>query len=192
MDINSIQAVISDFKSAAKRALDAGFDVAEIHAAHGYLIHEFLSPLSNKRTDIYGGTFENRMRLLTEIVDAVRQVWPENKPLFIRISATDWADGGWTLDESVSLAGLIKDRGVDLIDCSSGGNVHYAKINPAPGYQVPFSSAIRTTGIMTGAVGLIATAELAESIIAEGKADLVLLGREFLRTCFSFICSRQT
>ncbi len=178
---DGIQKVISCFASAAGRALAAGFKVIEIHSAHGYLMHEFLSPLSNKRTDEYGGSFENRIRLLTQVTDAVRKEWPAGNPLFVRISSTDWTEGGWTLEESIKLAYKLKDLGVDLVDCSSGGNVYNAKIPVAPGYQVPFSDAIRKTGIMTGAVGFITTAGQAESILQEGKADLVLLAREMLR-----------
>ncbi|HJT74844.1 MAG TPA: hypothetical protein VJ720_12510, partial [Chitinophaga sp.] len=171
-----------DFKAAAKRSLEAGFKVIELHAAHGYLIHEFLSPLSNHRTDEYGGSFENRIRLLLEIVSAVREVWPEEYPLFVRISATDWAEGGWDLDSSTELVKLLKHRGVDLIDCSSGGLVHHQQISVGPLYQTPFAEHIRKeTGILTGAVGLITTAAQAESIITEQKADLVLMAREFLR-----------
>jgi 2,4-dienoyl-CoA reductase-like NADH-dependent reductase (Old Yellow Enzyme family) len=176
-----IRKVISGFESAAGRALAAGFRVLEIHGAHGYLLQEFLSPLSNNRTDEYGGSFENRIRLLTLVTDAVRKVWPAGNPLFVRISATEWTDGGWTLEESVKLSRILKDMGADLIDCSSGGNVHDAKIPVAPGYQVPFSDAIRKTGILTGAVGFITTAGQAESILQEEKADLVFLARELLR-----------
>ncbi len=176
-----IQKVITGFASAAGRALAAGFRAIEIHGAHGYLLHEFLSPLSNNRSDEYGGSFENRIRLLTQVTEAVRKEWPAGNPLFVRISATDWSEGGWTLEESIKLAGILKDMGVDLIDCSSGGNIHDAKIPVAPGYQVPFSEAIRKTGILTGAVGFISTANQAESILQEGKADLVLLARELLR-----------
>lgn len=177
-----IQKVISGFASAARRALAAGFRVIEIHSAHGYLLHEFLSPLSNNRNDEYGGSFTNRIRLLTEVTDAVKKEWPEENPLFVRISATDWSDGGWTLADSIRLAQILKARGVDLLDCSSGGNVHDAKVPVAPGYQVPFSDAIRKTGILAGAVGLITTADQAESILKEEKADLVFMGRELLRT----------
>jgi len=173
--------ILSGFRSAAKRARSAGFDVIEIHSAHGYLLHEFLSPLSNSRKDEYGGSFENRTRLLLQVIDAVRSEWPAAYPLFVRISASEWIDGGWTPDESVKLASIIKVKGVDLIDCSSGGNIHNAKIPFAPGYQVSFSEAVRTTGIMTGAVGLITSAEQAESILKEDRADLILFGRELLR-----------
>jgi 2,4-dienoyl-CoA reductase-like NADH-dependent reductase (Old Yellow Enzyme family) len=176
-----IHNVIESFKAAARRALEAGFKVIEIHAAHGYLIQEFLSPLSNNRNDEFGGPFENRIRLLKEVVTAVKKVWPAENPLFVRISSTDWTEGGWTIEESVKLAGVLKEMGVDLIDCSSGGNIFNAKIPFAPGYQVSFSEAVRKTGILTGAVGLITSAPQAEAILHEGKADLVLLGRELLR-----------
>lgn len=182
LDKKGIEKVLADFKAAAQRALDAGFKVVEIHAAHGYLIQEFLSPISNKRTDEYGGSFENRIRLLQQVVESVRSVWPEDYPLFVRISATDWAEGGWTADESVDLALALKDTGVDLIDCSSGGNVAKADIPAEPGYQVPFAERIREeTGMLTAAVGLIAEAKLAEAIVLGGKADMVFLGREALR-----------
>ena len=181
LNIEGLTKVISDFKAAAERALSAGFKVVEIHSAHGYLLHEFLSPLSNHRTDEYGGSFENRSRLLREVIDAVKSVWPNENPLFVRISATDWTKGGWTLEESVKLAYILKDIGIDLIDCSSGGNVYNAKIPAGPGYQVPFSEAVRKTGILTGAVGCITTAGQAESILQEEKADLVFLARELLR-----------
>lgn len=173
--------VIDGFREAAGRALEAGFRILEIHAAHGYLVQEFLSPISNKRTDEYGGSFANRTRLLLEVTGAVRSVWPAEYPLFVRISSTEWTEGGWTPEESVSLAAILKDAGVDLIDCSSGGNVHDAKIPALPGYQVPFAGMVRETGILTGAVGLITGAAQAEEIISEGKADLILMGRELLR-----------
>jgi 2,4-dienoyl-CoA reductase-like NADH-dependent reductase (Old Yellow Enzyme family) len=176
-----IRKVVSDFKSAASRARVAGFKVIEIHSAHGYLLNEFLSPLSNNRTDEYGGSFENRTRLLQEVIDAVKSVWPAENPLFIRISVTDWIEGGWTLEESVKLAYILKDMGVDLIDCSSGGNIYNAKISVSPGYQVPFSEAVRQTGILTGTVGYITTSGQAESILQEEKADLVFFARELLR-----------
>src|SRR6476660_1773126 len=160
-----IHALIDRFRDAAERALAAGFDVIEIHGAHGYLIHEFLSPLVNTRHDEYGGSFQNRARLCLEIVDAVRGVWPERLPLFIRISATDWKAGGWDLDEAVALARLLKDRGVDLVDCSSGGAVHDQQSVIGPGYQVPFAERIRRdAGIPTGAVGLITDAHQADAI----------------------------
>jgi 2,4-dienoyl-CoA reductase-like NADH-dependent reductase (Old Yellow Enzyme family) len=184
--------VVTDFKAAAGRARAAGFNVVEIHSAHGYLLNEFLSPFSNQRTDEYGGTFENRIRLLQEIIEAVKKVWPPDNPLFVRISATDWTEGGWTLEESIKLAYILKDMGVDLIDCSSGGNVYNAKIPVSPGYQVPFSEALRKTGILTGTVGFITEADQAESILQEDKADLVFLARELLRNpYFPLIAARE-
>lgn len=173
--------VISGFRNAAVRAREAGFIVAEIHSAHGYLLQEFLSPLSNRRSDEYGGSFDNRIRLLEKVVDAVRSVWPEGNPLFVRISSTEWTEGGWEAEDSVKLASILKEKGVDLIDCSSGGNVYNAVIPFSPGFQVPFSEAVRKTGIMTGTVGMITTAGQAESILLEEKADLILMGRELLR-----------
>lgn len=179
---NGIHKVIEDFRAAAKRALDAGFQLLEIHGAHGYLVNEFLSPLTNKRIDEYGGTFENRVRFLIEIINAVRDYWPDDFPLFVRISASDWVEGGWTIEDSVALVKLLKDINVDLIDCSSGGVVSNASIPAAPGYQVPFSEIIRKqTGVLTGAVGIITTPQQAQAIISSGKADIVLLAREFLR-----------
>jgi len=177
-----IKKVINDFKTATARALDVGYDVLEIHAAHGYLLHEFLSPLTNNRNDLYGGSFENRIRLLLEIVKSVQEIWPEQKPLFVRISASDWAEGGWNIDESVALAKILKQEGVDVMDCSSGGAVAHQKISLGPGYQVPFAERIKKeANIITGAVGLITTAEQAEEILATGKADLILIARESLR-----------
>jgi len=182
LDEDGIQPIVLAFGEAARRAREAGFQVIEIHAAHGYLIHEFLSPLTNKRADRYGGSFENRTRLLRETVSAVRRTWPESLPLFVRISATDWANGGWDLEQSVELARQLGALGVDLIDCSSGGQIAGAPMPVAPGYQVPFAEAIRQrAGILTGAVGLITTPQQAEAILQEGKADLVLMAREFLR-----------
>lgn len=182
LDISAIAKLINDFALATKRALNAGFQVVEIHAAHGYLIHEFLSPLSNNRNDEYGGCFENRIRFLVEVTKAVRLNWPESLPLFVRISASDWVEGGWDIEESVKLAAVLKEMGVDLIDCSSGGAVAHQKIALGPGYQVAFSTRVRQeTGIATGAVGLITTATQAEEIIASGKADIVLIARESLR-----------
>ncbi len=181
LDSAGIQKVNADFKAAAQRALSAGFKVIEIHAAHGYLIHEFLSPLSNHRNDNYGGSFENRTRLLREVVTAIRSVWSKENPLFVRISASDWTDEGWTINDSVALTSILKPLGVDLIDCSSGGNVAKVIIPLAPGYQVPFAEEVRKCGILTGAVGLITTAEQAEAIIDEGKADVVFFAREILR-----------
>ena len=177
-----IQKLIEDFKAAAQRALAVGFKVIEIHAAHGYLIHEFLSPLSNPRTDEYGGSFENRIRILLEITEAIQSVWPKDLPLFVRISATDWMPGGWNEEDSVRLAVLLKEKGVDLVDCSTGGIVPGAKIPLGPGYQVPFAAKIKKeTGILTGAVGMITTAEQAEAILTAGEADMVLMARELLR-----------
>lgn len=181
LDEKGISAVIAQFRDAALRSLKAGFKVLEIHAAHGYLIHEFYSPLSNKRTDDYGGSFENRIRLLLEIVEAVQTVWPAELPLFVRLSATDWSLGGWMLDETVSLCEILREKGVDLIDCSSGGNVATARIPIGPGYQVAFAEAVRNTGIVTSTVGLITTAAQVNSILKNEKADMVLLGRELLR-----------
>lgn len=182
LDTNGIQKVISDFKTAAERALQAGYRVLEIHAAHGYLMHQFLSPLSNHRTDQYGGSFENRIRLLTNVVDAVQEVWPQDLPLFVRISATDWAEGGWDPNEAVRLAGVLKQMGVDLIDCSSGGLVPFQKIPLAPGYQVAFSGQIkREANILTSAVGLITSAQQSEEILQKDAADLIMIGRESLR-----------
>jgi 2,4-dienoyl-CoA reductase-like NADH-dependent reductase (Old Yellow Enzyme family) len=177
-----IQAIVAAFGEAARRACEAGFRVVEIHAAHGYLIHEFLSPLSNQRTDDYGGSFENRTRILREIVTAVRRSWPERAPLFVRISATEWVDGGWDIQQSIELARQVKELGVDLIDCSSGGNVAQAKIPVGPGYQTAFAERIRReSGVMTGALGMITSAVQAEHILATGQADAVVIAREMLR-----------
>lgn len=179
---DGIEQVISDFKMATQRALEAGFKVIEIHAAHGYLLNEFLSPLANHRTDEYGGSFENRARLLLEVVKAVKEVITEETPLFVRISATDWQEDGWNGDDSVRLAGLLMEAGADLIDCSTGGFVAPSVIPVAPNYQVPFAERIKAeTGIKTGAVGLITTAQQADEIIRTGKADLVFVARELLR-----------
>ena len=179
---DGIQEVVSAFAAAARRACQAGFRVIEIHAAHGYLIHEFLSPLSNKRSDDYGGSFENRTRLCREIVTAVRSEWPKELPLFLRISSTDWVDGGWNINDSVKLAAELKQIDVDLIDCSSGGNVPHAKIPVGPGYQTHFAERIRReAGIMTGAVGMITSPIQAEHIIRTEQADAVIIAREFLR-----------
>ena len=183
MDAEDLTAVVRAFRAAAQRAADAGFQAVEIHAAHGYLLHEFLSPISNRRTDAYGGHFENRIRLLLEVTAAVRVVWPERLPLFVRISATDWMAGpSWDLEQSVALAGLLKAAGVDLLDCSSGGLSLEQQIPLAPGYQVPFAARIRReTGIATAAVGLITEACHAEEIVHTGLADAVLIGRQSLR-----------
>jgi 2,4-dienoyl-CoA reductase-like NADH-dependent reductase (Old Yellow Enzyme family) len=182
LDKAGIEKVKADFKAAAKRALAAGFDVIELHGAHGYLIHEFLSPLSNHRTDEYGGSFENRIRLLLEIIESVQTVWPSENPLFVRISATDWTEGGWTAEDSVALAKVLITKGVDLIDCSSGGNVATAKIPLKPGYQVEFSEKVKKeSGILTGAVGLITEAVQADEIIRNGQADFAIMARELLR-----------
>lgn len=177
-----IAQIVDAFAKAATRALAAGFQVIEIHAAHGYLLNEFLSPLANQRTDEYGGSFDNRIRIVLETVAAIRKVWPDSLPLFLRISATDWVEGGWAIGDSVELARRVKPLGVDFIDCSSGGMVPYAKISPAPGFQAPFAEQIRReTGILTGAVGMITEPEQADKIIAGEQADMVLLAREFLR-----------
>lgn len=182
LSISEIEEIIDAFAAAAVRALMAGFKVIEIHAAHGYLINEFLSPLSNERTDSYGGSFEKRIRFLLEIVAAIREVWPKAYPLFVRISASDWNEHGWQIEDSIKLANILKTNGVDLMDCSSGGIVSHVKIPAAPNYQVPFSDAVRKgSGILTGAVGIIITPQQAEAIIAEEHADIVLLARELLR-----------
>lgn len=182
LDEAGLNKVIGDFRAGAKRALAAGFEVIEVHAAHGYLLHEFLSPLSNTRTDEYGGSFENRSRLLLQVITAVREVWPRELPLFVRISATDWAEGGWNETESVQLARLLKENEVDLIDCSSGGLVPNVTIPAEKGYQVDFARKIRhEAGILSGAVGLITDADQAEEILQKKQADLIFLGRELLR-----------
>jgi len=182
LSVRQIREIVSSFAQAARRARDAGFRVVEIHAAHGYLLHEFLSPLSNRRSDEYGGSFDNRTRVVREVVEAVRSVWPEDRPLFIRVSATDWAEGGWDVAQSVELARQVKPLGVDLVDCSSGALVPGVKIPVAPGYQVPFAERIRReAGIATAAVGLICEAVQADEIIRRGQADIVLLARQMLR-----------
>jgi len=182
MDKAMINESIAQFVANTRRAREAGFDMVEVHAAHGYLIHEFMSPISNRRTDEYGGSFENRIRYLLEVVDAVRSEWPDDKPLFVRISATDWIDGGWDLDSSIKLAQLLKEGGkIDLVDCSSGGLSPQQKITLHPGYQVPFAAAIRSRAqIATGAVGLINSPELAEQIVASGQADVIIMARAML------------
>jgi 2,4-dienoyl-CoA reductase-like NADH-dependent reductase (Old Yellow Enzyme family) len=177
-----IEALVAAYGAAAQRAVDAGFDVLEIHAAHGYLLHEFMSPLSNHRRDEFGGSFENRVRLTLAVVDSVRRAMPETMPLFVRISATDYVDGGWDLGQSVELSALMKQHGVDLVDVSSGGNVHGARIPVGPGFQVGFAETIRAkTGIATSAVGLITEPEQAQEIVANERADAVMLARAFLR-----------
>ncbi|MBV8844683.1 MAG: NADH:flavin oxidoreductase/NADH oxidase [Bryobacterales bacterium] len=177
-----ISGVVHSFAQAARRALDAGFMVVEIHAAHGYLLQEFLSPLSNRRDDRYGGSFDNRIRLLGETAAEIRKVWPDRLPLFVRISSTDWAEGGWTVDESVELARRLGPLGVDLIDCSSGGNAPNLKIPLAPGYQTPFAERVRKeAGIATAAVGMITAPAQADHIVTTEQADLVLIARELLR-----------
>lgn len=177
-----IEQLTGRFKEAAIRSLKAGFKIIEIHAAHGYLINEFLSPLSNNRTDSYGGSFENRIRFLLEVVEEVRSVWPAEYPLFVRFSATEWAEGGWDINDSVALAKILKNKDVDLIDCSSGGNITGAAIPVGPGYQVPLSEQIRKeTGLLTGAVGMITESKQAETILANRQADLIIIARELLR-----------
>ena len=182
LSVKEIQGLIQKFKEAAIRSVKAGFDVIEIHAAHGYLIHQFLSPLSNTRTDEYGGSFENRIRFLLDIVEEVNSVLDENHPLFVRISADEYAENGWDLHESVQLAKILKTQNVDLIDCSSGGNIHGAKISVFDGYQVPFAEKIKSEAeIKTGAVGMITNADQAEEVLKENKADLIFVAREILR-----------
>lgn len=182
LDKAGIEKIKANFKAAAIRADKAGFDLIELHGAHGYLINQFLSPLSNKRTDEYGGSFENRIRFLLEVIDAVHEVWPAEKLLFVRISATEWVDGGWDAEDSVALAKVLKTKGVDLVDCSTGGNSPLQQIPVKPGYQVEFAEKVkREAGVLTGTVGLITTSKQAEEIISSGQADVVLLAREFLR-----------
>jgi 2,4-dienoyl-CoA reductase-like NADH-dependent reductase (Old Yellow Enzyme family) len=182
MSLREIDTVVAQFEEAARQSLAAGFDVVELHFAHGYLVHEFLSPLSNQRTDEYGGSLENRLRLPLRIARAVRAIWPPEKPLFVRVSATDWVDGGWDLPGTIALARGLRELGVDLLDCSSGGNAAHAKIPVGPGYQVPFAAAVRKeVGMPTGAVGLITDAKQAEAIVASGQADAVFLARQLLR-----------
>lgn len=182
LSIPEIKEMVLAFQQAARRSLEAGYKLVEIHAAHGYLINQFLSPLSNHRNDEYGGSFENRTRFLLEIIDAVKAVWPKDLPLFVRISASEWMEGGWTIDDSVQLARMLKTKEVDLIDCSSGGNSAASKIAAGPGYQVPFAAAVRQqAGIATGAVGIITNATQAEAILQAGEADLIFIARESLR-----------
>ncbi len=182
LDTDGIQKVKDDYVAATRRAKEAGYDVVEIHAAHGYLFHQFYSPLANKREDEYGGSFDNRIRLLLEVTSEVKKEWGNEKPLFVRISATDWTEGGWTVEDSVKLAKHLKDLGVDLIDTSSGGNVPHAKIPTSPGYQAGFAEKIKKeAGILTGAVGQITTAQQSEEILENEMADLILYARESLR-----------
>ncbi|GHJ42230.1 NADH:flavin oxidoreductase/NADH oxidase [Streptomyces sp. TS71-3] len=183
LTVEQIHGITEEFAAAARRALDAGFEVVEVHGAHGYLLSQFVSPHSNHRTDEYGGSFENRVRFGLEVVDAVRAVWPEDKPLFYRLSATDWLEeGGWTPDDTVRFAAMLRDHGVDLLDVSSGGNVPHVRIPVGPGYQVPFAARVRNeTGLPVAAVGMITEAEQAEKIVSGGEADAVLLARELLR-----------
>ncbi len=181
LDQAGINAVVEGFRKAVRRAIMAGFDFVEIHAAHGYLLHQFLSPLSNQRTDDYGGSFQNRTRLVLDVVDAVRAEWPAHLPLFVRISATDWVDNGWNIEEAIQLARLLREHGVDLVDVSSGGLVAYAKVPTGPGYQVEFACRIRHEALVpTAAVGLITDPTQANAIISQGDADIVLIGRAFL------------
>ncbi len=182
MTQDKIDEVVSQFSAAVRRSIEAGFEVVEIHMAHGYLLHEFLSPLSNQRTDIYGGSFENRIRMPLQVAQAVRKQWPDDLPVFVRVSSTDWVEGGWDIAQTIKFAGKLRESGIDLIDCSSGGLVPYAVIPDGPGYQTPFAAAIRKeAGIPTGTVGLITEPFQAEQIIATGIADAVILGREMLR-----------
>ncbi|WP_371596885.1 NADH:flavin oxidoreductase/NADH oxidase [Streptomyces sp. NBC_00564] len=194
LTVAEIREIVGQFTDAARRALDAGFEIAEIHGAHGYLINEFLSPHSNHRTDAYGGSYENRTRLALEVVDAVREVWPEDKPLFFRISATDWLEeDGWTADDTVRFAAQLKEHGVDLLDVSTGGNASGARIPVGPGYQVPFAARVKAeTPLPVAAVGLITDTEQAEKILANDEADAVLLGRELLRNpSFARLAARE-
>ncbi len=182
LDEAGIAAVIEAFRAAARRAHAAGFRIAEVHVAHGYLLHQFCSPLANTRTDRWGGAFEHRIRLACEVTRAVREVWPADRPVWVRVSATDWAEGGWDLDQTVALAARLRELGADLIDCSSGGLVPTQKIALGPGYQVPFAERVRReAGIATGAVGLLTEAAQADAVLREGRADVVLLAREELR-----------
>lgn len=193
IDKAKISAITQEFAACAQRAARAGFEVLEIHAAHGYLIHEFLSPLVNRRSDEYGGSFDNRVRLLLEIVQAVRGVWPQGLPLWVRISATDWKEGGWTGEDSVRLAVMLKGMGVDVVDCSTGGAVGGVRIPTGPGYQVPYAQQVKQgAGVLTGAVGMITEAAQAEAILQAGQADFVLLARELLRDPYWPLHAAQT
>ncbi len=194
LSVAEIRQIVGQFADAARRALAAGFEIAEIHGAHGYLINEFLSPHSNRRTDEYGGSYENRVRFALEVVDAVREVWPAGKPLFFRVSATDWLDeGGWTADDTVRFAAELQAHGVDLLDVSTGGNASGVRIPTGPGYQVPFAARVKAgTSLPVAAVGLITDAEQAEKILANGEADAILLGRELLRNpSFARLAARE-
>ncbi|MER6012186.1 NADH:flavin oxidoreductase/NADH oxidase [Streptomyces bluensis] len=194
LTVDQIREITGLFAQAARRALAAGFEVVEIHGAHGYLINEFLSPHSNHRTDAYGGSYENRIRFALDVVDAVREVWPDDKPLFFRISATDWLqDAGWTADDTVRFASALQEHGVDLLDVSSGGNAPHVRIPVGPGYQVPFASRVKDrTTLPVAAVGLITDAEQAEKILVNEEADAVLLGRELLRNpSFARLAARE-
>ncbi len=182
MTLEDIQKVVADFKSATRRAIMAGFDVVEVHAAHGYLLHQFMSPLSNSRSDHYGGSFENRVRLTIEVCQAVRAAFPSHLPVFVRVSATDWAEGGWTPEETVILARMLMLEGIDLLDVSSGGLTPAQQITVGPGYQVPFAERVRReTAMCTMAVGMITEPQQAEALLEQGQADLVALARELLR-----------
>jgi 2,4-dienoyl-CoA reductase-like NADH-dependent reductase (Old Yellow Enzyme family) len=190
---DGIERVIEQFAAGANRTLEAGFEAVEIHAAHGYLLHQFLSPLSNQRTDAYGGSFENRIRLVREVVEAVRAKWPERLPLLVRLSATDWVQGGWNVDETVELCRVLRKAGVDLVDVSSAGLVPYARIPAGPGFQTEFAARVRRESqIATAAVGLITSPEQADHIVRSGQADMVLLGREILRNPYWPLAAAQS
>jgi 2,4-dienoyl-CoA reductase-like NADH-dependent reductase (Old Yellow Enzyme family) len=177
-----MERVRAAFAASARLGREAGFEVVEVHMAHGYLLHEFLSPLTNRRTDAFGGSLENRLRFPVSVARAVRAEWPERLPVFVRVSATDWVEGGWDLPQTVALARELKSLGIDMVDCSSGGTVPYAVVPAGPGFQTPFAAAVRReVGIATGAVGLITEPEQAERIVSTGMADAILIGREFLR-----------
>jgi 2,4-dienoyl-CoA reductase-like NADH-dependent reductase (Old Yellow Enzyme family) len=192
LDEAGIRGVVKAFAAAARRARAAGFRAVEVHAAHGYLVHQFLSPLSNHRDDRYGGSFENRTRLAREVVEAVRAEWPDELPVFVRVSATDWVEGGWDPDQTVALARQLATLGADLVDTSSGGLVPYAKVPAGPGYQTGFAERIRReAGIATGAVGMIVSPEQADHVIRSGQADVVFIAREMLRDpCFALRASK--
>lgn len=194
LSLLEIKEIVNDFKIAAQRSLAAGFELIEIHAAHGYLIHEFYSPISNHRTDEYGGSFENRIRFLLEVIAAIQEVWPEDLPIFVRISATDWVgEAGWQVEDSVELAKILKTKNIDLVDCSSAANVRGAKIPVGPNYQVPLADAVRNLGgIPSGAVGLITEVHQAEQILQEGQADLIFMARELLRNPYFALLAAKT